>query len=65
MCATVANDSLARWQESGELPELLNVLRTSLFFEQRRWRHFGEQPDARGRAYVAAILEPVRIQLST
>jgi hypothetical protein len=50
-CAEIAN---ARRAES------LTDLRTCLFFEQRRWRHFGEQPDEEAMAYIRGILEQVR-----
>jgi len=45
-------------------PATLTQLRTCLFFEARRWRHLGTQPDAsamkRIRALVFAIQEKVR-----
>jgi len=50
-CAEIANAQLA-----GSLDEL----RTCLFFEQRRWRHFGESPDEAAMAYVRGIVEQIR-----
>lgn len=50
-CAEIAN---ARRSES------LNDLRTCLFFEQRRWRHFGETPDAEAIIYIRGIVEQIR-----
>lgn len=50
-CAEIANA-----QRRGSLDEL----RTCLFFEQRRWRHFGDAPDAASIAYIRAIIEKIR-----
>ena len=50
-CAAVAN---ARKAES------LSDLRTCLFFEQRRWRHSGEEPDTNAMKYINSVLEQIR-----
>lgn len=34
----------------------LTELRACLFFEQRRYRHFGEDPDGEDRAYINILL---------
>jgi hypothetical protein len=39
-------------------------LRTCLFFEQRRWRHFGEAPDAETMQYIRDVIEKLRAKLS-
>src|ERR1700694_1612985 len=39
-----ANRVAARWVERGDLPRNLDSLRACLFFEQRRYRHFGTDP---------------------
>ena len=53
-CAEIANHrdprSLAEW-------------RTCLFFEQRRWRHFGEEPDGDALAYIRSLLEGIRTKV--
>ena len=54
-CAEIAN---ARRQDS------LTDLRTCLFFEQRRWRHFGEDPDDETLAYLRNLVEKVRSYVS-
>lgn len=51
VCATIAND-----RRSSTLTEL----RTCLFFEQRRWRHFGYEPDEEAMAYIRGVLEQIR-----
>jgi hypothetical protein len=50
-CAAIANAQL-----HGTLAEL----RTCLFFEQRRWRHFGEKPDAESMAYIQGLVTQIR-----
>lgn len=50
-CAAVAN---ARKADS------LSDLRTCLFYEQRRWRHFGEEPDTKAMTYIKSVLEQIR-----
>jgi hypothetical protein len=42
----------------------LDSLRTCLFFEARRWRHFDEEPDAEALAYWRELLEMIRLRLS-
>ena len=64
-CADVANASLSHWTKTGQLPESLTELRTCLFFEQRRWRHFGEQPEPEAMLYITAILAALRRILMT
>ena len=50
-CAEIAN--------SGR-DNTLTELRTCLFFEQRRWRHFGEDPDAAGMIYIRGLVVKIR-----
>lgn len=56
ICAEIAN---ARRHES------LTDLRTCLFFEQRRWRHFGENPDEKTMDYIRGLVEEIRSMVST
>lgn len=48
----------------GPMPSDVNDLRAALFFEQRRWRHFGEEPDPCALAHIRAILARLREQLA-
>jgi hypothetical protein len=50
-CANIAN---ARRHDT------LTNLRTCLFFEQRRWRHFNEPPDAAAQAYWRNLVLMIR-----
>lgn len=58
--AAVANGAIERWRRSGELPTQLDELRTCLFFESRRWRHFGEGFDEETRRYAWALVDAMR-----
>ena len=53
-CAGIANR-----RDHGSLTEL----RTCLFFEQRRWRHFGEEPNADAMSYIHGIVDSIRDKL--
>jgi hypothetical protein len=53
-CAEIAN---------AQRHETLTNLRTCLFFEQRRWRHFGETPDVNAMEYIREILEKIRCKV--
>jgi hypothetical protein len=50
-CAEIANH---RRHDS------LSDLRTCLFFEQRRWRHFGNEPDQEAMSYIRSVVEKIR-----
>lgn len=53
-CAAVANARRDR---------TLDELRTCLFFEQRRWRHFAETPDRKAMKYIREIVEKIRVKV--
>lgn len=38
----------------------LTELRACLFFEQRRFRHFGDEPQGNDRDFINALLEAIR-----
>jgi hypothetical protein len=54
-CAEIAN---ARRHDS------LKDLRTCLFYEQRRWRHFGEKPDDEAMEYIRDLVEKIRSRVA-
>jgi hypothetical protein len=58
-CADVGNRWADAYARSGDLPDTLDLCRTCLFFEQRRWRNLQAEPDAPTRRYVAALLEKI------
>lgn len=53
-CAEIAN---ARRSDT------LTELRTCLFFEERRWRHFGELPDEQAMDYIGGVLCKIRVKV--
>lgn len=63
-CGDVANACQSRYKAEGALPADLTDLRTCLFFEFRRWHHFGEEPDEPALAYLRALVEAVRSLVS-
>lgn len=44
----------------GVLPSSITELRTCLFFEQRRWRHYGFDPDEQAMEYILALVDRMR-----
>ena len=58
--ATSANALQDAWRGGEPLPDDLDVLRVALFFEERRWRHFDEEPAGEDRRYIDALLESIR-----
>jgi hypothetical protein len=62
-CAELSNQCLALHRKEGVLPETLKELRTCLFYEQRRWRHFGDDPDSPTLVYLRALIEAIRVRV--
>ena len=58
-CGELANQTRDHYLTHKQLPFPLTVLRTSLFFEQRRWRHYGYAPDDEAMAYLRALLKSI------
>lgn len=54
-CAAVANQRRQR---------TLNELRTCLFFEQRRWHHFGTDPNPKAMRYIRGVIKEIRLRLT-
>jgi hypothetical protein len=59
-CAEIANNALSVYQENSSLPLSLVNLRTCLFFEIRRWHHYGDIPDEETVLYMRAVVEAIR-----
>ena len=53
-----ANAALHHFQATGQVPDSVDDLRACLFYEQRRWRHFGQDPlqDPETKSYLQALL---------
>src|SRR5437773_11363899 len=59
-CAKIGNRVRDGYLSGRRLPRSLDTLRTCLFFEQRRWRHFGSAPAEKDREYIDSVLERIR-----
>lgn len=59
-CADVAN---ARRERGCSAGESLSALRGCLFFEQRRWRHYGEHPNEESMRYIGQLLDEIRLRV--
>jgi len=55
-CARIAN---ARSHDT------LSDLRTCLYFEQRRWRHYGDAPDDEALSYWRKLVEKIRAKVQS
>lgn len=55
-CAEIAN---------ARNPQTLDEYRTCLFFEQRRWRHLGEEPDEEAMVYIRTLVDGIRRFVAT
>lgn len=58
--ADFANAVVRAWERDHALPADLSVLRACLFYEQRRWRHFGDYPDPAAQEYQRALVSGIR-----
>lgn len=59
-CASLANDAREHWRLKRALPSTLQDLRCCLFFEQRRWHHYGDPFDDEAMEYARALIEAMR-----
>ena len=61
-CAKLANATKKAFGKEKQIPKslTLNQLRTCLFFEQRRWRHYGVYPDDKNMVYIHSLIEAIR-----
>jgi hypothetical protein len=56
----LANGARDEWFRSKRLPGSLVDLRCCLFFEQRRYHHFGTPPEPEDERYLRALLDAIR-----
>jgi hypothetical protein len=55
-----ANQCRERWATDSTLPDSIGELRACLFFEQRRFNHFGYEPQDDDDRYVRSLLAAIR-----
>jgi len=58
--AEIANKQLKEYKEKGTLPENPIIIKTCLFFEERRNHHAGTLPSDEAMKYIKALLEKIR-----
>ena len=59
-CTESASGAFSRWRRTGEVPRTLEELRACLWYEQRRWRFLGREPDTEGMRYAGALIRAMR-----
>lgn len=59
----VAKKGVDLYQSKQELPRSMTDLRTCLFYEAKRWKHFEKNPSKKGLAYVHALVEAIRVRV--
>jgi hypothetical protein len=59
-CSESGSAAFSRWQRTGDVPRTLEELRACLWFEQRRWRFLGCEPDSEGMRYAGALIRAMR-----
>jgi hypothetical protein len=62
-CREFATSAFAHWRRTSEVPRSVQELRACLWFEQRRWRFMGREPDSEGMQYAAALIRAMRNHL--
>ena len=58
-CATLANRKLRIFDRRGVWQGSFEELRCCLFYEQRRWHHFGIEPTAADLLAIQALFLPI------
>jgi hypothetical protein len=61
--AVLAGRTVQGWTRDRSLPDTLDELRACLFYEQRRWHHFGQEPHGRSADYLEALLGAISDQV--
>lgn len=59
-CREVAGQGVKLYRSQQELNLTLTELRTCLFFEVRRWKHYDKNPSRKGMEYIHALTEAIR-----
>jgi len=63
-CREVAKQGINLYKGKKELTQSLTDLRTCLFFEARRWKHFEKHPNKNGMGYIHALVEAIRLRIA-
>jgi hypothetical protein len=64
-CREVANEGVKLYRAKQELNQTLTDLRTCLFFEVRRWKHYEKVPGKKGMEYMRALTDAIRARVNS
>jgi hypothetical protein len=62
-CREVAEEGVKLYRGKKELTQSLTDLRSCLFFESRRWKHYEKSPSKKGMEYVHILVEAIRVRV--
>jgi hypothetical protein len=62
-CREIAGGGVRSYREKKELIQSLTDLRTCLFFESRRWKHYEKTPSKKGMEYIHILVEAIRVRV--
>jgi len=62
-CREVADFGLNLHRIEAPLGQSLTDLRTCLFYEARRWKHYEKDPTKKGMNYIHALVEAIRLRV--
>ena len=62
-CREVAEEGVKLYRGQKQLTQSLTDLRTCLFFESRRWKHYEKNPSKKGMEYVHILVEAIRVRV--
>ncbi len=62
-CREVAKFGVDLYRNQKDLSQSMTDLRTCLFFEARRWKHFEKKPSKKGMEYIHALVEAIRLRV--
>ena len=63
-CREVAEEGVKLYRGQMQLTQSLTDLRTCLFFESRRWKHYEKTPSKKGMEYVHILVEAIRVRVA-
>lgn len=64
-CREVARQGIVLHKSNHELRQSLTDLRTCLFFEARRCKHFEKTPTKTGMVYIHDLVEAIRVRVQS
>jgi hypothetical protein len=64
-CREVAQQGVKLYHGQQVLTQSLTDLRTCLFFEARRWKHYEKDPSKKGMEYIHALTDAIRVKVNS